>query len=66
MLVGTLTQQMPTFHTRAMKDDLKNRFKNIAKIIPSVRRAISLFLTDDNSSSENAISKAVDAKLNIA
>lgn len=65
-LAGTPRQEMPTFHTRAMKDVFKNRFNNIAKITPSVRRAIYRFLTDDNSSSENTISKAVDARLHIA
>ena len=60
-LLEFFEKQMPTFHTRAMKAELKTRFENIAKLTPAVRRTIYKFLTDDKSLPDNQVSKEVDS-----
>lgn len=65
-IAGLLKEQMPTFHTRAMQAEFRNRFSNVAKITPAIRRAIYRFLTDDNSVNDNAISKALDIRMELA
>ncbi|CAH3147064.1 unnamed protein product [Pocillopora meandrina] len=61
-----LKQDMPTFHTRAMKAEFRSRFGNVAKITPAIRRANYRFLTDDSSANDNAISNALDIRMAVA
>ena len=61
-----LKQDMPMFHTRALKAEFRSRFGNVAKITPAIRRAIYRSLTDDSSANDNAISNALDIRMAVA
>ena len=63
-VAAVLKQNMPTFHTRAMKAEFRSRFGNVAKITPA--RAIYCFLTDDSSANDNAISNTLDIRMAVA
>lgn len=65
-VAAVLKQDMPTFHTRALKAEFQSRFGNVAKITPAIRRAIYRSLTDDSSANDNAISNALDNRMAVA
>ena len=65
-VAAVLKQDMPTFHTRALKAEFPSRFGNVAKFTPAIRRAINRSLTDDSSANDNAISNALDIRMAVA
>lgn len=56
---------IPVYHTRAMRKEFFDKFSLITKLSPSVMTALYQFLTNDQSEMPNKISKEVQARLKL-
>ena len=65
-LIHQVTQDLKMYHTRAMRREFADRFKNVCSASPVVVREIYQELTGDSSAAPSAVEKIVQARLQLA
>ena len=64
-VVEDLKPQIPQYHTRQMRRTFADQCSNVTRITPSVRRYMYSFLSGDNSSSTNTVTRDVDYRMRL-
>ena len=65
-LVNKLLEDVPVYHTRAMRREFVQRYGLISRVSPTILNEMYQFITDDSSALPTSASQAVTARLRLA